>query len=67
MQSSGNHLQDIFGDTSAENMLSKSTKASITKRAILTPGNETVDEINAYMLEKIQGISKEYLYLCMNI
>ena len=61
MQSSGNHLQDIFEATSRENILSASTKASITERAILTPRNETVDEINAYMLEKKQGISKEYL------
>ena len=56
MQSSGNHLHDIFEATSAENMLSKSTKESITKRAILTPGNETVDKINPYMLEKIKKI-----------
>ncbi|KAL0663175.1 hypothetical protein Bca4012_100012 [Brassica carinata] len=56
MQSSGNHLHDIFEATSAENMLSKSIKESITKRAILTPGNETVDKINPYMLEKIKRI-----------
>ncbi|XP_010484862.1 PREDICTED: uncharacterized protein LOC104763150 [Camelina sativa] len=63
MQSTGDHLQDIFKATNAENKLSKSTYASVTERAILTPRNETVDEINTYMLEHLPGTSKEYLSL----
>uniref|UniRef100_A0A1J3E0F3 ATP-dependent DNA helicase n=1 Tax=Noccaea caerulescens TaxID=107243 RepID=A0A1J3E0F3_NOCCA len=34
---------------------------TLTERAILTPRNETVDEINAYMLDQLSGEEKEYL------
>ncbi|CAG7875301.1 unnamed protein product, partial [Brassica rapa] len=32
-----------------------------TDQAILTPRNETVDEINEYMISEADGVSKEYL------
>ena len=39
----------------------KGTKQDYTKMAILTPRNETVDEINEYMISQADGVSKEYL------
>ncbi|CAN7009527.1 unnamed protein product [Brassica oleracea var. botrytis] len=39
----------------------KGTKQNYTERAILTPRNETVDEINEYMISQVDGVSKEYL------
>ncbi|XP_033138010.1 ATP-dependent DNA helicase PIF1-like [Brassica rapa] len=39
----------------------KGTKQDYTERAILTPRNETVDEINEYMISEADGVSKEYL------
>ncbi|XP_013622638.1 PREDICTED: uncharacterized protein LOC106328691 [Brassica oleracea var. oleracea] len=39
----------------------KGTKQDYTERAILTPRNETVDEINEYMISEDCGVSKEYL------
>ncbi|XP_010418963.1 PREDICTED: uncharacterized protein LOC104704604 [Camelina sativa] len=33
----------------------------LQSRAILTPGNETVDELNEFMLNKIKGKMKEYI------
>ncbi|CAG7893082.1 unnamed protein product [Brassica rapa] len=39
----------------------KGAKQDYTERAILTPRNETVDEINEYMISEADGVSKEYL------
>ncbi|KAF8082025.1 hypothetical protein N665_0852s0004 [Sinapis alba] len=38
----------------------KAFDSSFTNNAILTPRNETVDEINAYTISHTDGVSKEY-------
>ncbi|XP_013713624.2 uncharacterized protein LOC106417353 [Brassica napus] len=38
----------------------KASQSSYTDRAILTPRNETVDEINAYTISKTDGNSRDY-------
>ncbi|KAF8111948.1 hypothetical protein N665_0070s0018, partial [Sinapis alba] len=38
----------------------KAFDSSFTNKAILTPRNETVDEINAYTISHTEGVSKEY-------
>ena len=37
-----------------------SSQPSYTDKAILTPRNETVDEINAYIISRTDGVSKDY-------
>ena len=41
----------------------KASQSSYTDRAILTPHNETVDEINAYTISNTDGESRDY-YSC---
>ncbi|XP_048591443.1 uncharacterized protein LOC125576114 [Brassica napus] len=36
------------------------SKTSYTDKAILTPRNETVDEINAYTISRTDGVSRDY-------
>ncbi|XP_013607568.1 PREDICTED: uncharacterized protein LOC106314194 [Brassica oleracea var. oleracea] len=45
-----------YGDT---NQI-EASKSSYTDKAILTPRNDTVDEINAYTISKTTGESKDY-------
>nr|BAB10021.1 unnamed protein product [Arabidopsis thaliana] len=46
--------------TNADKSLSESTYANITERTILTPRNETVDEITNYMLTQLPRTSNKY-------
>ncbi|EOA37635.1 hypothetical protein CARUB_v10012091mg, partial [Capsella rubella] len=55
-----NHLQLITEAAYPGNKISQTTFEYLTERAILTPRNEYVDDINAYMLSKVKGESKEY-------
>ncbi|XP_013718148.1 ATP-dependent DNA helicase pif1-like [Brassica napus] len=53
----GYHEQMIIVDNSLK---IKASRSSYTDRAILTPRNETVDEINAYTISKTDGKSRDY-------
>ncbi|CAL9234415.1 unnamed protein product [Arabidopsis halleri] len=61
LQPTGDPLQQISQATKTLNKESQTREESLTERAILTPRNETVDDINAYMLSQVQGELKEYL------
>ncbi|XP_024015912.1 ATP-dependent DNA helicase PIF1 [Eutrema salsugineum] len=60
MQPSGNSLEQITKTAYMFNSESQTNFDYLTERAILTPRNETVDEINAYMLSQVPGKLKEY-------
>ncbi|KAG7537158.1 Helitron helicase-like domain [Arabidopsis suecica] len=61
LQPTGDPLQQISQTTKTLNKESQTRAESLTERAILTPRNETVDDINAYMLSQVPGELKEYL------
>ncbi|KAF8109061.1 hypothetical protein N665_0103s0016 [Sinapis alba] len=49
-------VETAYGDLTKQ----KAFDSSFTNKAILTPRNETVDEINAYTISHTDGVSKEY-------
>ena len=49
-------LDAAFGDVNKI----KASQSSYTDKAILTPRNDTVDEINAYTISKTDGVSRDY-------
>ncbi|XP_010497271.1 PREDICTED: ATP-dependent DNA helicase PIF4-like, partial [Camelina sativa] len=57
----GHELQQIIEAAYPQQQSSHTTLQYLTERAILTPRNEYVDEINAYMLAQVSGEVKEYL------
>ncbi|XP_010436558.1 PREDICTED: uncharacterized protein LOC104720335 [Camelina sativa] len=60
LEPTGHPLQQISQTTrKPQNDLQSITEA-LTEKAILTPRNETVDEINAYMLAEVEGKLKDY-------
>ncbi|XP_024010402.1 ATP-dependent DNA helicase pfh1-like [Eutrema salsugineum] len=61
MKHNGNPLKQIAKSTFALNNEPQPNFNNLTETAILTPKNETVDEINAYILSQVQGHVKEYL------
>lgn len=61
MERATNPLQQIAEAIYKAGEESIALSENLTERAILTPRNETVDEINAYMLRQLDGDEKEYL------
>ncbi|XP_019058078.1 PREDICTED: uncharacterized protein LOC104814022 [Tarenaya hassleriana] len=59
--SMGDPLQVIVDAAYPRFLNSFLDQAYLTERAILTPRNETVDEVNAFILSKIPGQATEYL------
>jgi len=60
IQSSGNHVQSIV-DSTYPNMLDSMTDISYFQdKAILSPTNSMVDQINDYMLDLMPGEEKTY-------
>lgn len=61
MQRTTTPLRQIAGAAYATDVATKSGVQNLTEQAILTPRNETVDEINDYLLSQTQGEGREYL------
>ena len=61
LKHNGNRLQQVTKAAYAQFSVSQPNFQYLTERGILTPHNEYVDEINAYMLSQVGGDSKEYL------
>lgn len=53
--------EEIFNSTYTQFATSFKNRKYLQGRAILTPRNETVDELNTYFLSKLEGDVKEYL------
>ncbi|CAA0405387.1 unnamed protein product [Arabidopsis thaliana] len=61
LKHNGNRLQQVTKAAYVQFSVSQPNFQYLTERGILTPHNEYVDEINAYMLSQVGGDSKEYL------
>lgn len=61
LQNSEKQIAGLAADVYTNFQKSYLDREYITKRAILTPKNDTANEINMFLLEKIPGDAKEYL------
>ncbi|KAJ0233977.1 hypothetical protein HA466_0275410 [Hirschfeldia incana] len=59
-QSSVDPLKEVVDVAYGEVNSLSGSQTSYTDKAILTPCNETVDEINAYTISQTDGVSKDY-------
>nr|VDD60369.1 unnamed protein product [Brassica oleracea] len=53
-------LKEVFDAAYEEVNKMTTSQTSYTDKAILTPRNETVDEINAYTISQTDGVSRDY-------
>ncbi|GJU07233.1 ATP-dependent DNA helicase PIF1-like protein [Tanacetum coccineum] len=60
IKSSGNPIEQIVDDTYLDFIERQNDDDYLTERAILTPRNDDVEEINAYMFKKLAGQSVTY-------
>lgn len=61
LQNGEKRIEDLAADVYPDFLESYDDRKYITKRAILTPKNDTVHEVNMFLLEKIPGRPREYL------
>ncbi|XP_010418918.1 PREDICTED: uncharacterized protein LOC104704551 [Camelina sativa] len=60
LEPTGDPLQQISQTSRKPQLALQSKTEALTESAILTPRNETVDDINAYILAEVEGELKEY-------